>query len=575
MKNLCYLLIIMLTGFSCTKSFNRTNINPNQFENATPEAIIAGSIKRTSDLLANANMDYHWTSSHLLCIGGGSSRYGVGGDGFWEQSYVEILGNLNQLDKKYSTAEGFNNKVQIGRIWQAYVYSILVGTYGPIPMQNALKPEAGSSILFDDEDVVYTTILTMLKEAGDKIDITEDKLSYDVLYTGDLLKWKKFANTLRLKIALRCQKNLGTVARTHITEVMQAEATTISAETETAKMAYENIDGNQSPYYIRYVRNSFTQDIAPKMSDYIFTWFRSYNDPRLSAYYDSVPAINRYLLQDTLTSTLDDSLRIVTYRIPYFGYPKAPRLLPGWGLTSDPVGGLNILTYSDPKKTFIFTAEKPFIHLSYAEAMFMKAEAAKLGLGGAQTAEQYYNAGIDANFANWGITGAAATNYKNQNGVKFGTSATGYYNYLGLVNTNIPEDDLFKIWLQQWINYYPDGGFDTWCLERRTRVLELPPHTNPANQFINATFSLLPNRWVYPTTVLNYNTPGYNDAVAKLGGDERSPYVNLSFLQPLPNKDWNTQTAVLNFGFVQHWYGTTIQSLQNNGIAYTLIRTYK
>lgn len=574
MRKLIYSCLLILC-ISCTKSFTDININPNQFENATPEAIMSGVIKRTSDLLATANMNYHWTASHLLCIQGGSSRYGVGDDGFWQESYVEILGNLNQLSEKYKDKEGYENRVQLARIWQSYMYSILVATYGPIPMENALKPAVNSTILFDAEEAVYTNILTTLKDAAEKIDESKDKPAYDILYGGDLVKWKKFANTLRLKIALRCRRNLATVAGQHITEVMQQEAGLISAENETAKMAYENIDGNQSPYFVRYVRNPFTQDIAPKMSDLIFTYFRSYNDPRLHAYYDSVPAANRYLLTDTLTSTQDDSLRIVTYRIPYFGSPKSPRLLPGWGLTSDPIGGQNILTFSDPKRTMVFTADKPFIHLSYGETLFMKAEAAQLGLGGSQSAEQYYNAGIDVNFANWGISGTAATAYKEQSGIKWGTAGAGFDNYLGLVTTSIPEDNLTKIYIQQWINYYPDGCFDAWSLFRRARFVPLPPHTLPANQYVAEIFAELPNRWIYPTTVQNYNAPGYADAVAKLGGDERSPYVNLGFLLPIVRKDWNAVTATLNFGFIQKWYGTTIESLQDNGIEYTLIRTYK
>ncbi len=89
-------------------------------------------------------------------------------------------------------------------------------------------------------------------------------------------------------------------------------------------MAYENVDGNQSPYYVRYIRNATSTDNDPRMSDLVFTYFRSYKDPRLPLYYDSVPNVaNRYLVTDTLPSTLDDSLRIVTYRIPYFGLPQS------------------------------------------------------------------------------------------------------------------------------------------------------------------------------------------------------------------------------------------------------------
>ncbi len=100
-----------MIGFAaCTKTFTDINTNPNQFEKATPEATMSTAVKRTSDLLCNINMNYAWTYSHLLCINGGSSRYGVGEDGFWEQSYVEILGNLNQLITAYENTPEFRKQ---------------------------------------------------------------------------------------------------------------------------------------------------------------------------------------------------------------------------------------------------------------------------------------------------------------------------------------------------------------------------------------------------------------------------------------------------------------------------------
>lgn len=575
-KLLRYIIPLVLAITACTKDFTETNTDPNQFGKSTPEALLAGAVKRTGDMMGMANTNYHWTYSHLITMTAGSSRYGVGEDGFWETAYVELLGNLNQVRIQFAEKEGFSNRVQIARIWEQFVYATLVGTYGPIPMKNALKPNQGPTILFDTEDEVYTAILDNLKEAAAQIDPAKDKLVYDVLYNGDLLKWKHFANTLRLRIALRCRRNLQTIADKHISEIMQDPASTLSAENETAKVAYENIDGNQNPYYTKFIRNYYPVDIMPKMSDLLFTYFRSYKDPRMAIYFDSIPAVNkRFQLTDTLTSTHDDSLRIVTYPIPYFGIPKSPFLLPAWGLSGDPIGGLNINAYSDPRRNTFYAPDRPFIFLSFAESAFLKAEAALLGFGGPAAALQYYNTGIEANFAYWNVPATAAAAYKARPGILWDTEGKGFRTYLNITSTDIPADNLHKIWIQRWINYFPDGGFDAWCLERQTRFLDLPPLTNPANQYIAEIYADLPNRWIYPSTVVTYNAAGYADAVSKLGGDEHSPYTNLRFLQPLQRKDWNTAPAAFNFSFIQKWFGNNVEDLNAKGVPYKIVRAYK
>ena len=157
-------------------------------------------------------------------------------------------------------------------------------------------------------------------------------------------------------------KNLGSkAAASHISDCMANESNMISAETETAKMAYENVTNNQNPYYLFFVySNSYYPYSAtghnppPRMAEFMQVFLRSYNDPRMAAYFDSVTSVTaRYQITDTLTSTADDSLRIVTYGIPYLGKALAANfttLLPNWGTSltgiTNPLSGLNDTAYS-------------------------------------------------------------------------------------------------------------------------------------------------------------------------------------------------------------------------------------
>lgn len=584
--------ILPVLSLSCSKDFNDMNVDPTQFTEATHDAALQGAFRRLNDFMANNNMNRWWDISNTI---NAATRYNVEDAGLWQNLYVNVLEPINQLKLTYGDNPAYSNRNQIARIWECYAYFILVSNFGPVPHSQANDRDFLASIMYDPEDSVYTYILTTLKEAASLINTTNtvDKLTYDLIYGGanEMLYWKKFANTLRLKVALQCRKNLTALAEEHIRDVMADEANTINSKAEMARQPYENLINNENPYYIRYKRNNYTGD-PPVMMDILFLYFRSYKDPRLNAYYDSVPAVaDRYLLRDTLLSTADDSLRIVDYRIPHLGKPKATTKLPGWtGLVgNDPMGGINIRSYSRMKGygwvsgnnqsvgAGLIAPDRLFVILSYAESQFLKAEAALLGLGGSKTAEQYYNEGIDAAFAYWEISNAERDAYKERDGIKWDTEGTGFSDYVGIVRADIPADNFVRIYVQQWINYYPDQAFDGWCLQRRTRAVRISPHTNPSTGVVPQPYLDIPLRGNYPFSSQQLNPAGYNDALSQIGaiGNDLNPYIPLRFVKDYTLPDWNAVPAYYSAAYMQKWYGTTIQDLRAAGVAYTLISTYK
>src|SRR5258708_26544001 len=514
MTRTSYIIILMATAgllFSCTKDFTQKNTDPTQFKTVSPEATIESAVRSLNIQMGNYNTTKYWDISNQVIV---NSRYDVTDAGLWQTLYVSVLENLKQIEVNYGSDTTYNNRMQIARILKCYAYSILTGHFGPIPITQANNLNNLSSILYGSEDSAYSYILTNLKDAASKIKPAGDKLSYDVVYPGGTVtNWIKFANTLRLKIALGCMRNMAATAVSHIQDVLSNEALTINSEAEPAKMAYENVTNNQNPYWTKYIfpnniwpYNPTAVGQAPKMADNWQAFLRSYSDPRMTVFFDSVPLANRYVITDTLTSTLDDSLPVVTHPIPYLGMPLASGLLSGWlnlvGVTN-PIGSLNIKAYSNLSSSIVTNPSRPFMMLGYAETLFLKAEAAMLGYGGSMSAQQYYNAGIAANFAFWGIPSAALTTYQNTNGIKFGTSGTGFNNFLGIVNFSIPQTDINMIWIQEWMSLFPDQSFDTWCLERRTRFFVFSPNTNPGgygSYTAHPTHLDIPGLDAYPTS---------------------------------------------------------------------------
>jgi hypothetical protein len=594
-----FVMVLVIIGLSsCTKKFEELNTDPTQFINATPEALLAVSVKRTGDWVGatGLNSGINVNMWEIANFGSAVGRYANGDQGVWQNFYVNILQNLTQIETQFGKDPLYANRVQIARIWKAYVYSILTGYFGSIPITEANNTNYLTEINFDSEDSAYVKILRMLKTASTTINVssTKDRLSYDVVYgtSGTQLQnWVKFANTLRLKIALRCRRNLGSLADAEVKDVMGNEAALIGSENETAKVAYENVIGNENPYYKTYIRSNFTS-FFPRMSDIMFMYLRSYKDPRINYYFDSVKLTSRFRVTDTVSSTLNDSLYVVTYPIPHYGITKSSRLLPGWTpqLTGgvDPQGqanngGINgVSAYSMFSLNILNNPTRPLIVLSFAEAQLLKAQARMLNLGGSSTAENYYTSGIDANFAFWGIPSSSRDIYKAGNGVKFGTTGTGLWNYLHLVNANIPAGDINKIYHQLWLNYFPDQPFDAWCLQRQTRVLNLSPHTNPS--FASLLFQDIPGRGFYPLSVSAQNPVGYEGALKQLAipnftEETTNPYNNLKFAAPYTVPDFNAMRVYYDLSGMNKWYGTTIQSVRAAGLAsgFTVLvtKTYK
>jgi hypothetical protein len=583
MKKILFFLIVMLGITSCTKKFDQLNTNPSQFVSPDPETILTGAFKVTADRSGTNNINYFWEYGHIIQPPG---RYNAGDDGTWNNFYINILGNLRQLKNKYQGNTAYTNRVAIATIWECYTYAYLVGTYGPVAYSHA--GDVTPVVLYDDENTIYVSLLDKLKQASDAISLTGDKMSTDVIFSGDLNKWKKFANSLRLRIAIRCQRNLPAESVAAIKDLMANESMLLQSDADDPKLSYGLADGSQNPYFVQYIKNAAQNGNLPVMSDYVFTYFRSYKDPRLDAYFNkSVTPFN--LPKDTLTSTADTKHHVVTYTIPHLGAPKSVVMLPSWsgilasirpfnGATLSynfsTLPGVNQLPITATAGINLAAADRPFYFMTYAEVCFLKAEAAALGYGGTQTADAYYYAGINANFAFWGLTAAQAATYEAQNGIKWNTAGKGFNYILGFINTSIPNDNLRRIWIQEWLNFFDDGFFDAWCLQRRTQNLSLPPHTGSNTPYpLIPNYANLPDRWPYPTSELSVNPQGVADGTSKLGGLNYQT-TTLQFAASRTYPDWNAAPALFDYSFVQKWYGNNIQDLTAAGIKYTETATY-
>jgi hypothetical protein len=242
----------------------------------------------------------------------------------------------------------------------------------------------------------------------------------------------------------------------------------------------------------------------PVVNESLIYHMAPYNDPRLPVYAQPAkqgPQVGKYFGQN----------------IAYGGGGGYARY--NWIVS--PHTGLKQDDYSYIGARFL-KPDAEYVFLSYAEASFLKAEAALKGWWGNPNASQYYYEGIDASILRYGLTAAQSTAYKNTPGVKWGTASDTlgregqFYDWLRIASSYVAAGDYMKqIIMQHWLAI-PGQGVDAWALLRRTQILEFEP------QFAtyDGDYKYMPQRIPYPADELQTNRNEVNKAIGWLGGPD-------------------------------------------------------
>lgn len=562
------LLMLVLMAVSCTDSFENINTDPNAFNEVPATNAFAGVVKETLDLVGgemNERWGIHW-AAYTGGTGGQNAKYGFTGstlEGIWRRTFVNVLKNNEEIILTHQEDPAYANRVQIAKIWKSYVYSVAVSVWGPLPMSEAFGFE--STVNYDSEEQIYTAILGMLETAASSIDPAGDSFSADHVFGGDNNKWIKFANTLRLKIALRISHGFPALAESHARAVMGNESGLISSADDNANLQWGTDEENWNRFYERFIFGQVNDDSYLFVNHSFLLHLKTYNDPRMDALVED--ATEPLFIDDMVYASGSTTEMIpVRYSIPKYGKPMSNSTLDAWDLNGNdnPMQDVNSGWYSKPSYDHFFIPDATFNIITVAETNFMKAEAALNGWGGSSSAEAYYYAGIDESFAQYGVSDAA---YKDRDGVKWATAAAGDRDLWGITSSGISADGMDKIVRQRWIAMYWQG-IDAWALRKRTRSIVLPPHT-AHDGVINVTtdYAEIPERMEWDKSEVAINPGGFDSGISHLGGPDET-VTPIKMNKPSPGTAWENVPAEYNNDFGSHWYGNSEDDLIAKGIPY-------
>ena len=337
-------------------------------------------------------------------------------DNFWRGAYRDALKDLDEARRiteetwevEALSPEEKDNRLAIIEFCKVYIYSALVDAFGAVPYSEALNEEILQPKYESGEDV-YNAIIADLDASIAMLDVSADSWpsSQDIAYEGDTEAWLKFANSLKLKLAIT------------IADVNAGKAGSMVAEAVAGGVFEDNAD-NASVTYLDAFPNTH-----PVHEDLV----QSGRDD--------------YVVANTIIDVLND---LADPRIEVYAQPLED------GTYEGGVYGTNntFALYSHIGEPF-YQPDTEGVILDYAEVEFLLAEAAERGFTVPGTAEEHYEAGIRASMEYWGVADADIDAYIANPDVAYATAAGDWKQ---------------KIGVQHWLALY-NRGFEGWTVWRR------------------------------------------------------------------------------------------------------------
>jgi hypothetical protein len=513
----CALLAVILTTGCDTKDLHEMNINPNALNTMPMQyfftiaelGLTSGGMRgddRYLDWRTNIGMCAHCTQQLAIAETGllqTGDKY-VDNDPevnaapyeFWTQDCGKNCAEvLKQLGEGGNAAGTLPNILHATRIIKALNFGRLTDMYGSVPYTEADKGLEGIFYPhYDKQKVVYTDILKELDEASTALDasLPDDGMGYaDLIYAGDITKWKRFGHSLMLRYGLRVYNADNAMGLQYINKAIAGGVFTSTDDDVFIFMA----DGPE----VWTNQNGISRGMLP-------------GDGGQANHSLMAKTLIDWLMGPNKASTADDDPRLMIYSGGIGDWPSPTTLLliPGGddplnqvGLPNGKNQSMLDAAYGHPvvvTQTFsrvnplLLDTSDPYRLMTYAETELLLAECLERGIGTGitGTAQQHYENGVRAAMQSWTPFDAS-----------FVVTDAKVDAYLAAHPFGVEKPALEMIGNQIWANHFMNW-FEAWSEWRRTGYPLLVPVNYPGND----TNGTIPVRLRYPASEVSGN-PNY------------------------------------------------------------------
>lgn len=339
-------------------------------------------------------------------------------DGTWTALYNTLM-DMKELENK-AAASGSQAYVGVSKLLQAHAFSVITDMFGDVPFSEALQGRTNITPAYDKQENIYPALITMIDEGLTALSAGTETISGDVVYGGDVAKWKKYGNSLKLRLLNHLSSRQPNAAA----NFLASNPSLIETSVDDAKVAFGSVAANANPIY-QFDVLSGRSDQA--VSSTIVDKMKALSDPRVGVYFE--PVANNVL-----------------------------------GLKGQYLGNAPGNDEEDSKKnrysrvgSAYASIKAPVVLMSAAEVNFIKAEVYHRASD--LRAQAAYQAAITQDFAALGLSSSAAAYLANANVAYNGT--------------------LQRIMEQKWITMF-QASYESWVDWRRTGFPVLTPAASNA-----------------------------------------------------------------------------------------------
>ena len=510
--------LVLLIQTACTKKFDEINTDPSQ---------TGAGLFDANYLLAQAEWQYSNTGYNQLLFQSMwsqvlASTYGYYGNGdkyVFSGSYTAYRNNLWNSDYRAASLvyemqnlvkdkPEMSNLYNIGTLMKVIIMQRLTDVYGDIPYSEALQAKAGViQPVYDKQEDIYNSMLGEVEAAVAALDASKALPTNDVIYAGNIAQWKKFGNSLMLRLAMRLTKVDAAKAQQWAEKA--AAAGTFTGIEDNAKVKGDNSTGFSNANVNALTVADDYREV--RWSEPFINFLKSTNDPRLSAIAEVSQAGLANNANQSLAGNTDPAVQI---GLPN-GYDlnggatdiRTYALYPGASGTGDDVAPVG--KYSRPRTAVYLDRSGINMILTYTEVEYLLAEAKVRGWNvGAATAAQHYANGLSAAMSTLAQFNSAAA---------IDASKIAAYVAANPLDETSAATAIADINTQYWV---ATGSFfefiENWINWRRSGY----PVLDPVNYPGNFTSGAIPRRIPYESNEPANNPVNYAEAVSRQGADE-------------------------------------------------------
>lgn len=424
----------------------------------------------------------------------------------WDPSYS----SARYIKKMRKAALAMNDKnyLAISQIWECYDFFNLTLLYGDVPYTEAMQDDAPIDPVYDKQKDIYFTLIHKLKEASLLIEKGESVDSEtDLIFGGDMTKWKKFANTMLIRYAMYMSDAAPDSAKALLQEIV-SDPDTYPIMESNADNAYFHYDGVQ--YRSVYYRLSASKIDEAPFSNVFIERLVSLNDPRLPVFARPV----QFVHTDSTKNVLPSNKGTAKYAGHLYGITTDNAYSSAWNAGPNYASKLGeaFRTEDDKGNATDACSSIPLALATYSEMLSFLAEASYKGwIQTNRQAKEWYEMSIKASFEQYNIS-FTSDKYKNA----FGTTAPGTledYLIQKSVHFEGGRNKLLLIAEQKWIASFM-LMFEPYFDHRRTMLPPLRASSGAEAYSSTGSATKFPSRADYPSSELSTNAVNVANANA-------------------------------------------------------------